>query len=144
METSNTRTKIKHAVALVIDWNLILLICMALLVSSPQFKIEYLALPRIEMFSSPGVILGLLGFLLIPLIQDFLFGGSSLGKRIMGLRVIEVKTGKRPRFIKSLLRNVTFYLIFLELLLVFVNGGTALGDMISGTAVVEKRSLSDG
>lgn len=137
------RIVIKRIVAFVIDWNLVFLICVALLLSGPQFKLEYLALPRVEMFSSYGVILGLLGFVLLPLIRDCILKNASVGKRIMGLRVVDVKTWQPPSLGKLILRNVMFYFPAVEFILVLVNNGASVGDMISGTAVVEKRSLSD-
>lgn len=126
-----------------IDWNLILLLSFAMFLISPNFDWKYLSVPSTEMFSAYGVALGFLCLLILPLIKDCIFRNASIGKKIMGLRVVDRTTGQPPRFGKLLLRNITFYFYYVEIIAVLVNRGVSLGDMLSGTAVIEKNGKGE-
>ena len=139
MDKNYSSTFIKRAVAFIIDWNLIFIICFTILLSGPNFDVEYLARPSIRMFSFYNVIFGLLSFILFPLIKDILFRNASLGKVIMGLRVVDAETGTPPSLINLILRNVTFYFPPIGMISYFANGGKTLGDMIAKTTVISKR-----
>ncbi len=135
---ASTKTTVKRAIAFVIDWNLILIISIALLISGGNFSIDYLLVPSTEMFSSAGVIIGLVCLIALPLLKDLLFKNASLGKLIMGLRVVDASSGK-PAPVRSLIiRNITFYLPPVELIAFMTNGRT-IGDRLSGSTVVEKK-----
>lgn len=90
------------------------------------------------------------------LIGDGLLDGRSLGKRIMGLRVISVPTGGKGSFRDSMIRNAPFaaalllylipfvgwffsaLIIVFEFLLILGNPESMrLGDDLAGTQVVE-------
>lgn len=103
--------------------------------------------------------LGLVCAVIFCAMQDGLGSGQSIGKRIMGLRVIEDINGTPCNFWNSFLRNVPFTVavafvavpalwvffilltlpvIALELyLLVMVESGVRLGDVLGNTLVVE-------
>ena len=72
--------------------------------------------------------------------KDGLFGGRSLGKKLLGMRVV-TKDGKACDFVKSLLRNIVYiipFMMFVELIMLFVDKeGLRFGDKIAGTQVVE-------
>lgn len=140
---SSAKTIAKRIVAFIIDWNLIMLLCFAMFLISPNFDVKYLMVPSTEMFSAHGVILGLLGLAVLPLIRDCIFRNASLGKLIMGLRVVDQTTGQPPRLGKLLLRNLTFYLCYIEFIVMLVNRGVSLGDMLSGTTVTEKNGKGE-
>ena len=136
---STTKTLIKRAVAFVIDWNLILAFSFAMFLVGPQFDVKYLMLPSVEAFSSYGVIIGVLGLLALPLVRDCIFRNASLGKLIMGLRVVDVKTDCPPSIVKMLIRNLTFYFWAADLIAMLANHGVSVGDSISSTTVIEKK-----
>lgn len=139
MNRNSTKTTVKRAVAFAIDWNLIFIISMAVLVSGKNFNMQYLITPSTEMFSSGNVILGILCFILLPLTRDLLFRNASIGKMIMGLRVVDPVSGNPPDVINLIKRNVTFYIFPIEAITFFANNGKKIGDDLSGTAVVEKK-----
>lgn len=134
----STKTIIKRAIAYIIDWNLIFIISIAVLISEKNFSVEYLIVPSTDMFSPVNVILGLLCFMALPLIKDLIFRNASLGKLIMGLRVVDAATGKPATVCSLVLRNMTFYLLPVELI-AFITSGKTIGDRISGSIVAEKR-----
>lgn len=92
-------------------------------------------------------------------IQDSLGQGQSIGKRIMGLRVLDEYTGGSCSFQNSILRNIPLWLFFLLLPVEFIWGlsllaivpiflleiyllanietGVRLGDVLGNTQVVE-------
>jgi len=73
------------------------------------------------------------------LLRDGLFGGRSLGKKLMGLKVVTAD-GKPCNYMKSLLRNITLcvpLLNIVELIMPFVDkDGLRFGDKIAGTQVI--------
>jgi uncharacterized RDD family membrane protein YckC len=93
------------------------------------------------------------------LISDGLFDGRSLGKKVIGLKVISVSAGRAGTFRDSILRNISFAvalllleipligwllsvvavaIFVLEFLLMLGNKeGHRLGDDIAGTKVIE-------
>jgi len=90
------------------------------------------------------------------LISDGLFDGRSLGKKVIGLKIISVSTGRAGTFRDSILRNIPFAvallllkipligwllsaaIFVLEFLLMLGNKeGKRLGDDIASTKVIE-------
>lgn len=88
-----------------------------------------------------GLVIIILPMLLYALLKDGLFSGRSIGKKLMGLRVENVKHGRPCSFKDSALRNVMLFIPILgwiELLLPLVDAeGVRFGDKIAGTRVVE-------
>lgn len=109
-----------------------------------------------------GALWGPLGIIL-PLafcaVQDALWVGQSIGKRIIGLRVIDDSRGLPCSFVRSFHRNVPFLfavvlasipwlwafffllavpcLVLETYLIVALDPGTRLGDVLANTVVVE-------
>ena len=94
------------------------------------------------------------------IIADGLFGGRSLGKRIIGLKVINIEDGGRITFKQSMIRNALFGIIllfsivpYLGWVLIFTLGllviifeiyyvivdenGLRVGDLAAGTMVID-------
>lgn len=126
---------IRRFVAFVIDWNVIFLIGFGLFISGPRFDIEYLRRPSIKMFSAYGVLLGILAFILLPLLKDCVFKGASLGKLICGIKVYDIHRKNTAGIFSLILRNITFYIPFVEMIVCLCNKGRTLGDMLSSTYV---------
>ena len=122
---------LRRFIAFAIDWNVIILACVGLFLLGPRFDIEYLLRPSIKMFSSYGVILGILGFVLLPLFKDCLFKGASLGKLVCGLKVYDSRTQNVAKIPSLIARNLTFYIPLVELIVFACNKGRTIGDMLS-------------
>ena len=126
---------LRRLIAFAIDWSVILVICMALFVTGPRFDTEFLLRPSIKMFSAYGVILGVLAFVLLPLFKDCLFKGASLGKLICGIKIYDNNSKTTAKIPSLILRNITFYIPFVELIVCLCNKGRTLGDMLSSSYV---------
>ena len=87
----------------------------------------------------------LLPFILIlyPLWKDILWNGQSFGNKIVGLRLIDFKTGKRPSFLRILVKNMIFILtLSLGSVFLFMNDGRrGLGDLLTSTILVTNFKL---
>lgn len=75
------------------------------------------------------------------LLRDFLFGGTSLGKRIFGLRVIDFTTHKKPPVLKRILRCLFFIILPIDAITMFIEG-RSIGDRVANT-VVPKQYIND-
>lgn len=91
------------------------------------------------LFVAPKVaIFAYILFLAYFFIKDALFDGRSLGKKILGLRVIRTSDGSSIAgdYGKSALRNVSQIIPFVDAVLVLM-GKERLGDGWAGTQVIE-------
>lgn len=61
-------------------------------------------IPFVNMFLHDQLVL-----LMFLLVRDFLFNGRGVGKNLMGLQVIDVRTGAPVSLIQSIKRNITLY-----------------------------------
>lgn len=100
-----------------------------------------------------GVVVASLSYLTYFFIKDGLHGGRSTGKMVMGLYVVNAKTGIASNFGSSFLRNFTFFgeLLFSVLYgagtvvyivecvqVLYHKDGQRLGDRLANTLVVER------
>ncbi|MCE2732962.1 MAG: RDD family protein [Cyclobacteriaceae bacterium] len=74
-------------------------------------------------------------FQLLALIGKDLLFGQSIGKYFIGLRIISTKTGKVANPLQCVLRNVSFFLWPIELLILSWSPKRRLGDYITATKV---------
>ena len=99
-------------------------------------------------FGGPALGSGILGGFLAVLyitFRDGLFGGQSIGKKIMGVRVVHMD-GRPISYVDSSFRNVLFIIYLLMPLAIAVESVAAfrnterrrLGDRIGKTCVVQK------
>ena len=99
-------------------------------------------------FGGPALGFGILGGFLAVLyitFRDGLFGGQSLGKKIMGVRVVHMD-GRSISYVDSSFRNVLFIVYLVMPLAIAIEAVAAwrhperrrLGDRIAGTCVVQK------
>ena len=105
----------------------------------PLWKIIDLASGSNEAFETPVwpfyVIVG------IYLSKDAV-GGQSLAKRILGLQVVDGKTGQPANEFQCFLRNMTIPVWLIEVVAVLFSPTRRIGDIIAGTRTVvgEKRA----
>ena len=129
---------IRRIIAFTIDWCLIFAISITLFFLGPRFDLNYFRYPSVEMFSAYGVILGILSFILLPLLKDCLFKNASFGKWLLRLKIVDKTTQNKPKIEKLLLRNITFYFPFIELAFLLFNKGDTIGDIITQTTVIHR------
>lgn len=71
---------------------------------------------------------------------DFLWMGRSLGKRIMGLVIVDKKTAKKASKLQTVIHNMFAALQVLDLIVLLFSGRT-VGDYIAHTLVLRKKDL---
>ncbi|MBK8721329.1 MAG: RDD family protein [Saprospiraceae bacterium] len=120
----------ERILALFLDSFMFYLIILFLMIMIPSVII-YLVLPL---------------FLLYHIFAEWMWGGQSVGKRILGLKVLSID-GSLPSFNQSMLRSIFYILDY------FFTGGTLgllligttirhqrLGDIAAGTTVIRMKS----
>jgi uncharacterized RDD family membrane protein YckC len=84
----------------------------------------------------PTYVLGLLYAFVYLLLADGVAAGQSLGKRLLGVVVVDVRTQKPCSLEQSLLRNACLGLGALDLVFILGGGTQRLGDTLAHTVVV--------
>ena len=75
--------------------------------------------------------------LLYTLLADGLEGGQSIGKRLIGIRVVSMKTGAPCTFGQSFVRNLLLMILGpIDWIFIFGENHQRLGDKAAGTVVV--------
>ncbi|MBR4949330.1 MAG: RDD family protein [Clostridia bacterium] len=74
------------------------------------------------------------------ILRDVIFKGRSLGKRIFGLYVYDKNTLKQANVKQCFLRNIFFFLYFIDGIILLVSGQT-IGDRVADTMVMSKKSF---
>ena len=83
------------------------------------------------------IVLGVLFALLYTLLADGLEGGQSVGKRMVGIRVVSADTGAPCTFGQSFLRNLLLaFLGPIDWIFIFGERHQRLGDKAAGTIVI--------
>lgn len=89
------------------------------------------------------VVSGYCFFYFYILFSDGFKGGQSYGKKAMGIRVIDAKSGKQCTFSQSFSRNFWLLLLWLiDLIFILSENRQRLGDKFANTVVVSKISRS--
>lgn len=135
---SEFSTRIKRAIAFVIDWNLCFLpgVLVTLLLS---MKMEYMS-DRDALVLLLILLLDIALSLALFVTKDFIMGGRSLGKRMLGLVVVDKATLQKPRAVKLLFRGMFFFIMEVDGLIVLITGNS-IYDMAFGTLVLSKKEL---
>lgn len=71
-------------------------------------------------------------------LRDWLWNGRSLGKRIMGLVVLNKRTGEPPARWCLIVRNMFFWTLWIDLIVMLVSG-RSIGDHMAHTVVIPKK-----
>lgn len=65
------------------------------------------------------------------------FGGASLGKRIIGIQVVDANTGQIASPLKCVARNLFYFLTFVEFIVMhYSSNGLRIGDYVAHTKVI--------
>lgn len=139
IELHNTvKTKIFRLIGACIDWSLIgLVVIIAVSFLITFFKSSNDSLSAAQVLS---VLFLILSYPVCFVLRDLIFGGRSLGKRIMGLTVLDKQTGEVPKKRALFLRNIFIFIIQIEGMIMLITGLT-LGDRAAHTVVVRKKDL---
>ena len=130
-------TKIRRLVAWVIDWNMI---GAAVFFIASLYRAFFLK----DDSSQAEILILLFVILSYPvcfILRDLLFGGRSLGKRIMKLMILSKQTGEAPQKRQLLLRNIfSLFVIQIDAIIMLATG-LSIGDRVAHTIVVSKKDL---
>ncbi len=133
---------LKRILGFFIDWMIFFMVATILLLFGQNFKIEYLLYPSIKMFYVIGIVLYAIWFIVYPLFKDLIFKNASIGKKLFKLHIVDSKN-EVPRKSKMILRNITFFIAPIEILLILLNNGIRLGDIIADTKVIAQKESLD-
>lgn len=65
------------------------------------------------------------------------FGGASVGRRIVGIQVVDANTGQIANPLKCVFRNLFYFLTFIECIAMYYSSnGLRIGDYASHTKVI--------
>ena len=129
--------RFKRLIAFVIDWNITLLPFVVVFSFFAIFlRKESTVNPLIFLLCFFAIIFAFGAFVL----RDVIFKGRSLGKRIFGLYIYEKSSLKQASLKQCFLRNIFFFLYFIDGILLLVTGQT-IGDRVAGTLVTSKQGF---
>ena len=132
--------KWRRFLAWVIDWNLIGFSVMIL--TAIVFVVLDSILHADSQTIAPILMLVILLYPVCFVLRDLIFGGRSLGKRIMGLVVLDRQTGMQANAGKCAFRNLFLFIVHIDAI-VMLASGTTIGDRAAHTVVVRKSSLNN-
>lgn len=76
-----------------------------------------------------------------PFFKDFIFKEGSIGNKIMKIQIIDIHTGKKPRKLKLMARNIFFPSCYLEFFCAYIRlDRKTVSDLMTDTRVVYKNS----
>jgi uncharacterized RDD family membrane protein YckC len=78
--------------------------------------------------------------MMIALVNKDFFGGQSTVHRLLGFKVVNIKTNEQASKLKCMLRNVTAPIWIIEVFFLLVNPKRRLGDILAGTCLIEIES----
>ena len=130
--------KLKRALSWIVDWNITgvfaLVLCGIIVLLRSAGVIgngAYIPLMIISMISYPVCFI----------LRDVIFRGRSLGKRLFGLAVLDMRTGERASYGRCALRNLFLFIIQIDLVALLIRG-RSIGDSAAGTVVVPNETVS--
>ena len=139
IELHNTvKTKIFRLIGAFIDWTLTgfaTLFMIALVLTCSKIEDAHIANPSLLL-----ILLLMLSYPTCFVLRDLIFGGRSLGKRILGLTILDKQTGEAPKKSALFVRNLFLFIVHVDAVMMLVTGLT-LGDRAAHTVVVRKKDL---
>jgi uncharacterized RDD family membrane protein YckC len=98
---------------------------------------EHLMYPAVKFWMTGAYWLGYLWLYAYGIFKDCLFGRRSLGKLCMGLWIIDTQSQAKVSYKQLILRNITFFIVQVECVVVLILRGKRLGDMVAKTKVID-------
>jgi len=68
--------------------------------------------------------------------------GQSIGKRVLGIKVVQLESGRPCNWGKSILRNITHFVFLIDALFILSQRNMRIGDMVAKTIVVKSARRS--
>ena len=134
---SSTQAKLRRLAAWIIDWNVIGFSVLILIGIAAAILKEHMTAGH------PAAILTLvlliLSYPVVFIMRDLIFV-RSLGKRIMGLVVLDKQTGQPAKAGKRLVRELFLPFMQFDAIILLITGRT-IGDHVAHTVVVPKKEL---
>ncbi|MBQ9746739.1 MAG: helix-turn-helix domain-containing protein [Clostridia bacterium] len=138
---ATTSVKFRRVAAWLIDWNITGLFT-SMLYSILMFIVISL---NITVTKDPFVFamafLTILTYPVLFILRDLIFGGRSLGKRLLGLTVIDRRTAGKTNRKQRVIRNIFSVLLMQIDIVVMLVRGQSIGDTLAHTAVVLKKDV---
>lgn len=128
---NSAKNKWRRILAWMIDWLFFGTVFMILV---PIAAMVLQAETEFNMGASPAAPLI---FPIAFIFRDVVFGGRSLGKRILGLVVLNRRSGTAAGLGKCFLRNLFLLIIHIDFIVMLVSG-VSIGDRVAQTMVVRK------
>lgn len=129
--------RFKRLIAFVIDWNITLFPFVFIFSFLTTFLRQDFAINLIIFLFLFSTIIFAFGTFVL---RDVIFKGRSLGKRIFGLHVYNKNSLEQASTKQRFLRNIFFFLYFIDGILLLVTGQT-IGDHVAGTLVTSKQGF---
>jgi transcriptional regulator with XRE-family HTH domain len=136
---NSSKAKIFRLIAALIDWEIIgftAIFVLASLVNTFKSSASFPNTAHILL-----ILALILSYPVCFILRDLIFGGRSLGKRIMGLVILDKATGKSPKKLALALRGIFLFIMQADIIIMLITGQT-LGDRVAHTLVVRKKDLS--
>lgn len=103
-------------------------------------SVGYLALLLLKEFlpsdNSVPMLAMWLVVLIYTLLADGMFKGQSIGKKVLGLYVVNTKTNEPCTYTQSAFRNITYLLGFIDLIFLLGSERRRIGDRLASTKVM--------
>jgi hypothetical protein len=126
-----------YILSVFIPWVFPIVIINEILIKPPSV----IGQPYLQSFNVVDILLNVVGALIvIGLVNKDFFNGQSLIKRMGGYKVVDARTMQPANKIKCLIRNFTFPLWPLEVIMIWINPQRRLGDYIAGTKLIDVQS----
>lgn len=140
IEMHNTaRAKIKRILAWVIDWNIIgsfVLLVVFLFSALFQENAE-----KENDFVKVVLMFCILSYPILFVLRDYIMGDRSLGKKMLGLVVLDQRTGEKAKVSQRIFRNIFLLVGYVDSIILLATGRT-LGDRMAHTVVVCQKDLN--
>ena len=135
---NTTRAKIRRIFSWIIDWNIIGgIVLLAVTLFFALFKEE---VEKGRVFFVVVLILLILSYPILFVLRDFIMSGRSLGKRILGLAVLDLRTGEKAKISQRMFRNIFLAAYQLDIIIMLATG-RSLGDRVAHTVVICQKDL---
>ncbi|MBR2342639.1 MAG: helix-turn-helix domain-containing protein [Clostridia bacterium] len=140
IEMHNTAgVKVRRIFAWIIDWNIIGII--ALLSVALFFALFKESVEKENAFATALLILLILSYPIAFVLRDFVMGGRSLGKRMLGLVVLDLQTGEKAKKSQCVLRNIFLMISHVDIIILLASG-RSLGDHMVHTVVICQKDIN--
>jgi len=74
---------------------------------------------------------------ILTVLNKDICNGRSIAKRVLGYQIINIKTNDAASDFKCMLRNITFIIFPVEVILALLKNKRRIGDLIAGTKLIE-------